>query len=138
MWSHWSPATGKTKANIQYCPLAQRVKLSRELAKRDTATLVLPGTHSKWVQLKDNAIVKFNTFMTGEFYALLRQHSLLARSLPEADGEVALADAGRAPKDHRMRLSRFKSQAQGLAGPQQMLLANHLIRRLRPKLFSKG
>ena len=26
--------------------------------------------------------------MTGEFYALLRQHSILARTLPEADGEL--------------------------------------------------
>ena len=26
--------------------------------------------------------------MTGEFFALLRQHSILARTLPEADGEL--------------------------------------------------
>jgi 2-dehydro-3-deoxygalactonokinase len=26
--------------------------------------------------------------MTGEFYALLRQHSILARTLPDADGEL--------------------------------------------------
>ena len=47
------------------------------------AILVLPGTHSKWVQLEAGAIVKFNTFMTGEFYALLAQYSILAKSLPE-------------------------------------------------------
>ena len=50
--------------------------------------LVLPGTHSKWVTVRGGRIENFSTFMTGEFYALLRQHSLLARSLPEADGEV--------------------------------------------------
>lgn len=50
--------------------------------------LVLPGTHSKWVTVRGGKIEKFSTFMTGEFYALLRQHSLLARSMPEADGEV--------------------------------------------------
>jgi len=50
--------------------------------------LVLPGTHSKWVTVRGGKIENFSTFMTGEFYALLRQHSLLARSLPEADGEV--------------------------------------------------
>jgi 2-dehydro-3-deoxygalactonokinase len=48
------------------------------------AVMVLPGTHSKWAQLKDGAVVKFNTFMTGEFYALLAQHSILAKSLPDA------------------------------------------------------
>ena len=50
--------------------------------------LVLPGTHSKWVTVKGGRITDFSTAMTGEFYALLRQHSLLARSLPDTDGEV--------------------------------------------------
>ena len=56
------------------------------------ATLVLPGTHSKWVQLVGCAITKFNTFMTGEFYALLAQHSILAKSLPEPTDKPAALD----------------------------------------------
>ncbi len=52
------------------------------LGVRD-AYLVLPGTHSKWVHLEGGAIMGFNTFMTGEFYALLAQHSILAKSLPQ-------------------------------------------------------
>jgi 2-dehydro-3-deoxygalactonokinase len=55
------------------------------LGLRDSL-LVLPGTHSKWVRLRDAAIESFATCMTGEFYALLRQHSILARSLPADDG----------------------------------------------------
>jgi 2-dehydro-3-deoxygalactonokinase len=47
------------------------------------ALMVLPGTHSKWVSLEGGAITGFNTFMTGEFYALLAQHSILAKSLPQ-------------------------------------------------------
>ena len=50
--------------------------------------LVLPGTHSKWVDVRAGQITNFATFMTGEFYALLRQHSILARTLPEADGDT--------------------------------------------------
>ena len=42
---------------------------------------VLPGTHSKWVEVRDGRIEGFRTFMTGEFYALLSQHSILARTL---------------------------------------------------------
>ncbi|HWP13973.1 MAG TPA: 2-dehydro-3-deoxygalactonokinase, partial [Ramlibacter sp.] len=49
---------------------------------------VLPGTHSKWVRVAGQRVESFATFMTGEFYALLRQHSILARTLPEADGEL--------------------------------------------------
>jgi 2-dehydro-3-deoxygalactonokinase len=52
------------------------------LGLRD-ATLILPGIHSKWVHLEGGAILGFNTFMTGEIYALLAQHSSLAKSLPQ-------------------------------------------------------
>jgi 2-dehydro-3-deoxygalactonokinase len=52
------------------------------LGLRD-ATMVLPGTHSKWVNLEGGAILGFNTFMTGEFYALLAQHSILAKSFAQ-------------------------------------------------------
>lgn len=48
-------------------------------------TLVLPGTHSKWVQAQAGRITGFATHMTGEVYALLRQQSILARMLPADD-----------------------------------------------------
>ena len=51
------------------------------------ARLVLPGTHSKWVTVTGRRINDFSTWMTGEFYALLRQHSILARTLPAGDTE---------------------------------------------------
>ena len=62
----------------------------------DRGTLVLPGTHSKWVQVEAGRIRGFATLMTGEFYALLREHSILSRSLPADDGELHGAgfDAG--------------------------------------------
>jgi len=42
---------------------------------------VLPGTHNKWARVKDGRVAGFRTYMTGEFYALLSQHSILARTL---------------------------------------------------------
>ena len=56
------------------------------LLRVDNAMLVLPGTHSKWVRVEGGRIVAFATAMTGEVYALLRQHSILARTLPAEDG----------------------------------------------------
>ena len=52
------------------------------LLKRDDALLVLPGTHSKWVTVRGGRIRGLVTHMTGECYALFRQHSILARTLP--------------------------------------------------------
>jgi 2-dehydro-3-deoxygalactonokinase len=53
-------------------------------------TVCLPGTHSKWVQVQGGRIVGLRTAMTGELYALLRRHSLLAALMPatgEHDGD---------------------------------------------------
>ena len=58
----------------------------------DWVTLVLPGTHSKWVTVQRGRITGFTTHMTGEVYALLRQQSILARGLP-ADDELWDAEA---------------------------------------------
>ncbi len=57
----------------------------RLLGLRD-ALLVLPGTHSKWVRVQAGRIQSFSTFMTGEFFALLRRHSILSHTLPPGDG----------------------------------------------------
>jgi len=39
----------------------------------------LPGTHSKWAEVKDGRIQNFTTYMTGEIYDLLQGHSILGR-----------------------------------------------------------
>lgn len=46
--------------------------------------LGLPGTHSKWAGVRDNEILHFDTFLTGELYAVLVQHSILGRSMGDA------------------------------------------------------
>ncbi len=52
--------------------------------------LLLPGTHSKWVQAQNSSITGFKTFMTGELFALLAQHSILGKTL---DSSAALDEA---------------------------------------------
>jgi 2-dehydro-3-deoxygalactonokinase len=46
--------------------------------------LALPGTHTKWVVVEDGAITSFLTAPVGEIYALLREHSILAKAAPGA------------------------------------------------------
>lgn len=41
--------------------------------------VVLPGTHCKWARVGAAGIEAFATFMTGELYAVLRDHSILGR-----------------------------------------------------------
>jgi 2-dehydro-3-deoxygalactonokinase len=59
-----------------------------ELLSRDSGTFVLPGTHSKWVRVRQGRVEGFSTFMTGEAYGLLRRHSILGRTLPQDDGPL--------------------------------------------------
>lgn len=70
-------------------------------AAPDAATFVLPGTHSKWARTDRQAVVSFQTFMTGEVFAVLRKHSILGRIGPEDVADDAAfglgARAGLAP-----------------------------------------
>ena len=55
---------------------------------RGSQRLVLPGTHTKWVNVAEAAITQFRTAITGELYALLREHSsLLKVSAHETDDQ---------------------------------------------------
>jgi 2-dehydro-3-deoxygalactonokinase len=51
----------------------------------ERSCFVLPGTHSKWVQVEGGRIVRFTSYLTGELFAVLRQHSILGRLMPERD-----------------------------------------------------
>ena len=42
--------------------------------------LCLPGTHTKWVVLRDGAIQEFLTSASGELFNIVNQHSVLVRS----------------------------------------------------------
>jgi 2-keto-3-deoxy-galactonokinase len=51
----------------------------------------LPGSHSKWVDVVDGCITHFDTFMTGEVFAVLSEHSILGRTLKQGAPFDALA-----------------------------------------------
>jgi 2-dehydro-3-deoxygalactonokinase len=41
------------------------------------------GTHPKWILMRNGRIERFATYMTGEMYALLREHSMIGRPATE-------------------------------------------------------
>lgn len=47
---------------------------------------VFPGTHSKHIRVRDGLATGFSTYMTGEFFALLSQKSVLAETLEKGEG----------------------------------------------------
>jgi 2-dehydro-3-deoxygalactonokinase len=59
------------------------------------AVVCLPGTHSKYVRVRERRIMDFTTHMTGEVFGVLWRHSILGRlSETEAVDDEPAFDAG--------------------------------------------
>ena len=56
---------------------------------RIDGTFVLPGTHSKWARVEAGRIISFATYMTGEVFAALKDHTILGRLMEAAPADDA-------------------------------------------------
>jgi 2-dehydro-3-deoxygalactonokinase len=81
---------------------------------------ILPGTHSKWAEIRDGVLVRFTTVMTGELYDVLGAHSVLRHALAgerlgpaNEDGVAAGLDAGLARPD-RVTAALFRTRSASL------------------------
>jgi 2-dehydro-3-deoxygalactonokinase len=83
-----------------------------------TAWICLPGTHSKWVEVRDRRIHAFTTHMTGEMFAALRAHTILGRMMTDAPQDAAWFQAGlqRAGEPGGLLHHLFGVRARGLFG----------------------
>jgi 2-dehydro-3-deoxygalactonokinase len=52
-----------------------------------TGLVCIPGTHSKWVLIENGGIAAFTTYMTGELFSVIAQHSILMHAV-EAGGPL--------------------------------------------------
>lgn len=59
----------------------QLLGLQQYLDYTNKAICVLPGTHSKHILVKDQKIISFKTYITGELFHLLSTYSLLKNSI---------------------------------------------------------
>ncbi len=82
--------------------------------------LCLPGTHGKWVLVREGRIHHFMTCMTGELFALLSEHSVLKPGAPPSDpasfDEGVTFGAADGPLASRLFTVRSRMVGQGLAG----------------------
>jgi 2-dehydro-3-deoxygalactonokinase len=85
--------------------------------------LCLPGTHTKWARVSAGEVAGFQSFMTGEVFALMAEASVLRHSLgadPDAWDAAAFAEAVAAAlaRPERLAASLFAIRAEGLlSGP---------------------
>jgi len=84
---------------------------------------IFPGTHSKHISVKNNQAVAFNTYMTGEFFALLSEKSILGSTVEKPDGPQT--DAG------------MRSFLKGVSDSAQSNLLHNCFKVRTNNLFSK-
>ena len=98
--------------------------------------LALPGTHTKWVVVEDGAITSFLTAPVGELYALLREHSILAKAAPGdspdspegfARGVARIVEQGPARLPHLIFETRSRQLLDGLPKDQAMGFLSGLL-----------
>jgi 2-dehydro-3-deoxygalactonokinase len=88
---------------------------------------VLPGTHSKWAKVETGRIVSLTTYMTGETFAALRNHTILGRLMKAGEESrggftagVRSAHAMKTPGDllHEIFMTRTLGLFERLRGDQ--------------------
>lgn len=64
----------------------EETQLAGIAASMPDGLVCMPGTHSKWTRLEKGTVTQFSTFMTGELFAVLSEHSILKHAV-DADAE---------------------------------------------------
>jgi 2-dehydro-3-deoxygalactonokinase len=80
--------------------------------------LIAPGTHSKWIEVRDGAIASFRTFLTGELFAAVRSATLLGRGMGDPGLGEAAFDQGvvQALSDPAVTANLFSVRVRHLSG----------------------
>ena len=79
--------------------------------------ICLPGTHTKWAHISADEVISFQTYMTGDMFAALGDHTVLRHSVQSDDWDwdafdTAVGDAMARPERIAARL--FSLRAEGL------------------------
>jgi 2-dehydro-3-deoxygalactonokinase len=76
----------KSEHDVMRGEETQLIGLAPEfLAAGPEQVYIFPGTHSKHILVQENRAVAFKTYMTGEFFALLAEHSILRNTISAPD-----------------------------------------------------
>jgi 2-dehydro-3-deoxygalactonokinase len=86
-----------------------------------TTLVGLPGSHAKWAIVEGSRIERFHTFMTGETFAALRDHTILGRTMqtpaaPDNEAFLRGVAVARGASEAGMLATIFSTRTLGLTG----------------------
>jgi len=79
--------------------------------------ICLPGTHTKWAHISADEVVSFQTYMTGDLFAAIGEHTVLRHSVQTDDWDADAFDAGvtdAMARPERIATRLFSLRAEGL------------------------
>jgi 2-dehydro-3-deoxygalactonokinase len=90
-------------------------------ARAHTTLVGLPGSHAKWAIVEGSRIERFHTFMTGETFAALRDHTILGRTMqtpaaPDNEAFLRGVAVARGASEAGMLATIFSTRTLGLTG----------------------
>ncbi len=140
IWLVSGLSTGGDIMRGEECEILGILALPEYAGLHGDSLLVLPGTHSKHVRVREGSLADFRTFMTGELLEMLSSQSLLAVSVAWPPPEVEVSPAHELHFEAGARAAREGGLARGLfqvrvnsvlretpAGPNSLFLAGLLI-----------
>jgi 2-dehydro-3-deoxygalactonokinase len=85
--SDWEIMRGEESQLLGLASLRSGESLQNE------AVVLLPGTHSKHAHIRSGALIRFDTYLTGELFQVLSQHSVLRHSVSDRERHAAAGQA---------------------------------------------
>jgi 2-dehydro-3-deoxygalactonokinase len=84
-------STGLSFRSADGMPDVMRSEETQVFGSLDTGLshFVAPGTHSKWISVEDERIVSFSTYVTGEVFAALKNHTILGKMMVDGPDDDA-------------------------------------------------
>jgi 2-dehydro-3-deoxygalactonokinase len=110
-------ATGREMMRGEEMEILGLMSIPELASCRRGAVLILPGTHSKHVHIREGMVCDFQTYMTGELFEVLGRHSLLRASVaPEfsAGADALLAEENLQAFSEGVRLGSREGLAKSL------------------------
>ena len=89
---------------------------------------ILPGTHSKHLYLENNRLVNFHTYMTGEIFNILSNHSILKDSI-----EIETSDNLSNPELAAFKKGVLEANSTGILNSLFKVRTNQLFQKLNKK-----
>lgn len=74
-----------SELNVMRGEEMQALGIADYMNPSDQGILILPGTHSKHLEYDSGIFKAFKTYMTGELFSILSEHSILSRSIEKCD-----------------------------------------------------